>query len=108
MSRDIRELEEICRAVRRDIVTMIHMAGSGHPGGSLSSAELMTGLYFGDVINVDPDNPYWDGRDRFILSKGHVAPVIYSILARGRPRNTSVWTPCAHRDPAKRHASSQN
>ena len=82
MSKDINELNEICRAVRRDIVTMVHMAGSGHPGGSLSSTELMVGLYFGDVIKVDPKNPDWDGRDRFILSKGHVAPVIYSILAR--------------------------
>ena len=63
MSKDIRELNEICRAVRRDIVTMVHLAGSGHPGGSLSSAELMTGLYFGGVIKVDPENPDWDGRD---------------------------------------------
>lgn len=76
------ELIEMSRVVRRDIVTMVHEAGSGHPGGSLSSAELMTALYFGDVLKVDPKNPEWEERDRFILSKGHVAPVVYSVLAR--------------------------
>ena len=65
-----------------DILTMGHDAGSGHPGGSLSAAEIMTALYFGDVMHVDPENPDWEDRDRFILSKGHVAPVLYSVLAR--------------------------
>lgn len=78
----MQELIEMSRVVRRDIVTMVHEAGSGHPGGSLSSAELMTALYFGDVLKVDPKNPEWEERDRFILSKGHVAPVVYSVLAR--------------------------
>ncbi len=76
------ELERLCRTVRGDIVTMVHRAGSGHPGGSLSAVELMVGLYFGGQLSVDPQNPEWEGRDRFILSKGHVAPVLYSILAR--------------------------
>ncbi|MBR1581318.1 MAG: transketolase [Selenomonadaceae bacterium] len=79
---DSKQLRAMCRTVREDIVTMIHGAKSGHPGGSLSATELMVGLYFGDVIKVDPKNPDWDQRDRFILSKGHVAPVLYSVLAR--------------------------
>ena len=79
---DSKQLRAMCRTVREDIVTMIHKAKSGHPGGSLSATELMVGLYFGDVIKVDPKNPDWDQRDRFILSKGHVAPVLYSVLAR--------------------------
>ena len=78
---NIQELKETARTVRGDILTMIHQAGSGHPGGSLSAAEIMTALYF-DVMKLDPENPEWDGRDRFILSKGHVAPVLYSVLAR--------------------------
>ncbi len=76
------ELETLCRTVRTDILTMLNKAGSGHPGGSLSSTELVTVLYFGGIINVRPEEPDWDMRDRFILSKGHVAPVVYSVLAR--------------------------
>lgn len=75
------ELVKMTQTVRRDIVTMIHEAGSGHPGGSLSAAELMTALYF-SVMKLDPENLEWEDRDRFILSKGHVAPVVYSVLAR--------------------------
>lgn len=79
---NITELKAMSRTVREDILTMVHKAGSGHPGGSLSATDLMVGLYFGGMMKVDPKNPDWDGRDRFILSKGHVAPVIYSVLAR--------------------------
>lgn len=79
---ELLELQSQCKQVRSDIVKMVHAAGSGHPGGSLSAVELMVGLYFGGVIRVDPKQPDWAGRDRFILSKGHVAPVIYSVLAR--------------------------
>ena len=78
---DTNELREMTKTIRSDIVTMIHKAGSGHPGGSLSAAELVTALYF-EVMKVDPADPAWEGRDRFILSKGHVAPLIYSVLAR--------------------------
>ena len=78
----LNELLTMCKTVRTDILTMVHEAGSGHPGGSLSAAEIMTALYFGDVMHVDPQNPDWEDRDRFILSKGHVAPVLYSVLAR--------------------------
>lgn len=75
-------LVDECRRVREDIVTMIHEAGSGHPGGSLSSVELLVGLYSSGILRYKADNPGWVDRDRFILSKGHVAPVVYSVLAR--------------------------
>ncbi|WP_278503501.1 transketolase [Mitsuokella multacida] len=80
--KEIKRLKEMCKSVREDIVTMTHDAGSGHPGGSLSAVEIMTALYFGGIMQVDPENPDWEDRDRFILSKGHVAPVVYSVLAR--------------------------
>jgi transketolase len=76
-----RELEQMARLIRRDIVKMVHEAGSGHPGGSLSAVELVTVLYFSEM-NVDPQNPKWADRDRFILSKGHACPVWYAALAR--------------------------
>ncbi len=75
------ELQEMCTTVRRDIVEMTAAAGSGHPGGSLSAVELMVGLYFYSMRH-DPKNPDWKDRDRFILSKGHACPVLYSVLAR--------------------------
>lgn len=61
-------------------VDAVHTAGSGHPGGSLSCMDIMAALYFNEM-NVDPANPRWDGRDRFVLSKGHCAPALYSMLA---------------------------
>lgn len=77
-----KELLQTCKTIRGDILRMIHKAGSGHPGGSLSAVELLTGLYFSGEMNIRPEDPDWDERDRFILSKGHVAPVLYSVLAR--------------------------
>ncbi len=74
-------LKEQAREIRKDIVTMIGQAKSGHPGGSLSAAEIVTYLYF-EEMNVDPANPGWEDRDRFVLSKGHAAPVLYAALAR--------------------------
>ncbi len=76
----IQELENHARDIRVDIIESIHQAGSGHPGGSLSIAELLSVLYF-DVMNIDPTNPCWEQRDRFVLSKGHAAPAYYSALA---------------------------
>ena len=76
------ELKNLCCIVRGDILKMIAAAGSGHPGGSLSATELLVALYFGDILKVDAKNPDCEERDRFILSKGHVAPVVYSVLAR--------------------------
>ena len=74
------ELSKICRQVRRDIITMTANAGGGHPGGSLSAVELMTSVFY-NHMRLDPKNPKWDGRDRFVLSKGHSAPCYYAVLA---------------------------
>jgi transketolase len=76
----IRKLEERAREVRFRIVDMIHTARSGHPGGSLSAADVMTALYF-DFLRLRPDEPRWPDRDRFVLSKGHACPALYACLA---------------------------
>ena len=68
-------------AMRKDIIEMIHEAGSGHPGGSLSCTDILAALYFGDVMTYDPAHPTSDTRDRFILAKGHAAPALYAALA---------------------------
>jgi transketolase len=74
------ELDKMARQLRRDVITMIATAGSGHPGGSLSAADIVTALYF-KVMHRDPKNPQWPDRDRFVLSKGHAAPILYAALA---------------------------
>lgn len=74
------ELREMAKRLRRHVITMIATAGSGHPGGSLSAADIITALYF-KVMRHDPKNPQWQSRDRFILSKGHAAPILYAALA---------------------------
>lgn len=76
----ISKLEKLCLEVRRDVVDMIYSAGSGHPGGSLSAVEILTVLYF-FYMNIDNKNPKWADRDKFILSKGHSAPLLYAVLA---------------------------
>ena len=76
----IRELELQAVKTRRDLLTMIHNAHTGHTGGSLSSADIMTAL-FHEVLNVDPQNPSWEGRDYFILSKGHCVEGYLAVLA---------------------------
>jgi transketolase len=75
------ELQNIANSVRKDIVTAVHAAKSGHPGGSLSSADIMIYLYYEEMKNIDPENPDKSDRDRFVLSKGHCAPALYSVLA---------------------------
>lgn len=70
----------MAKQLRRDVITMIATAGSGHPGGSLSAADIVTALYF-KVMHHDPKNPQWPERDRFVLSKGHAAPILYAALA---------------------------
>lgn len=75
------ELEKIAVEVRKGIVTSVHSAKSGHPGGSLSAADIFTYLYFVEM-HVDPANPKDENRDRFVLSKGHVAPGLYAALAQ--------------------------
>ncbi len=74
------ELEAKALEIRRGIITAVHSAASGHPGGSLSAADIMTYLYFKEM-NINPSNPKDPDRDRFVLSKGHVAPALYSTLA---------------------------
>ncbi len=77
---DWKELEGLCRRIRRHIIRMTAQAGSGHPAGSLSCVEILVALYF-HVLRHDPKNPHWPLRDRFILSKGHVTPAYYAVLA---------------------------
>ena len=74
-----KELKEYAKQLRKTAVTMIYEAQSGHPGGSLSIADIVACLYFREM-NVDPKNPRWADRDRFVLSKGHVCPIQYSAL----------------------------
>ena len=74
------ELEKIANEIRKSIVTAVHSAKAGHPGGSLSAADIFTYLYF-EELNIDPKNPKMADRDRFVLSKGHTAPGLYAALA---------------------------
>jgi transketolase len=74
------EMQAIARKLRRHIITMIGRVGSGHPGGSLSAVEIVSTLYF-RVLRHNPRDPQWSDRDRFILSKGHAAPMLYATLA---------------------------
>jgi len=74
------ELKEMAKKLRRHVITMTATAGSGHPGGSLSAADIITALYF-KVLHHDPEDPHWSERDRFVLSKGHAAPILYAALA---------------------------
>lgn len=73
-------LNDVARKIRCDIIEAVTEAKSGHPGGSLSSVEIVTALYF-SVMNIRPEDPKWEDRDRFVLSKGHAAPLLYSALA---------------------------
>ena len=81
MVKNIEELKSIAKTIRGDVVSMLTESASGHPGGSLSAADIVTTLFFGEM-NIDPKNPKDENRDRFVLSKGHAAPVLYSALAR--------------------------
>lgn len=89
---EIKRLEEIAKDIRRLIVQMLAKAGSGHPGGSLSSADLLTALFF-LVLKHDPQNPQWPDRDRFHMSKGHCCPLWYALLAKsGYFPEEKLWT----------------
>lgn len=74
------ELKAQARELRKTALTMIYQAQSGHPGGSMSAADIITCLYFREM-NIHPEEPKWEDRDRFVLSKGHVCPILYSALA---------------------------
>lgn len=78
---DVERLTDLARTLRRDVLEMTTEAGSGHPSSSFSAVEILATLYFGGVLQFDPKNPHWPERDRFILSKGHAAPILYAILA---------------------------
>jgi transketolase len=81
LPKSVQNLEEIARSIRHHILNMTSNANSGHPGGSLSSVEILTALYFGNILRYDPRKIQWPDRDRFILSKGHACPVLYGALA---------------------------
>jgi transketolase len=93
---DISHLESIARNVREKIVRMLHQAGSGHTGGSLSAVDVAVAIYF-SKMRFDSQNPLWKERDRFILSKGHAAPLQYAIMAEG---HRSRGTPAVNGSPA--------
>lgn len=78
---NVTELKKKANNIRKGIIEEVHAAASGHPGGSLSSADILTYLYFEEMKNIDPKNPDNPDRDRFVLSKGHAAPVLYATLA---------------------------
>lgn len=79
-AKKLQELREIAKRVRIGVIEGTHAAKSGHPGGSLSVADILTYLYF-EEMKINPKNPKWEDRDRFVLSKGHCAPALYAVLA---------------------------
>jgi transketolase len=89
MPKSIAELQVISKRARREIIEMIGHAGSGHPGGSLSAVEIVVELFF-NTMKIDPKNPKWADRDRFILSKGHAAPVLYAVMAEAGYADTPI------------------
>ena len=92
MGLGISDLESMAKRCRRNIVRMVYGIGAGHPGGSLSAIDMLTGLY-GHRLRVNVSNPTWADRDRFIMSKGHASPGVYSILhERGFLTEDDLWT----------------
>src|ERR1035437_7232370 len=89
MLRPLDELQSQAKQVRREIVQMIGAAKSGHAGGSLSAVEILVELFF-DYMKIDPKNPLWPDRDRFVLSKGHAAPVLYAVMAEAGFADTPI------------------
>lgn len=79
---DTESIKRLAKDLRLDILDMTTKAGSGHPSSSWSAVEILTALYFGGILNYRPDEPWWRERDRFIMSKGHAAPLLYAVLAR--------------------------
>ena len=79
-ARSVDEVRLVANDLRHDIIRMLEASKSGHPGGSLSAADIMATVWFGGIMNYDPADPKWEGRDRFVLSKGHAAPVLYSAF----------------------------
>lgn len=103
----VEELKEKAIQLRQTAVTMVYHAQSGHPGGSLSAADFVTALYFREM-NVKPEDPEWADRDRFVLSKGHVAPIQYAALAhRGFVPMETVKTLREYKSPFQGHPDSK-
>lgn len=103
----IEELKQHAIEMRKTAVTMVHGAQSGHPGGSLSAADFVTALYFREM-NINPNDPDWEDRDRFVLSKGHVAPIQYSALALlGFVPYETVHTLRQYKSPFQGHPDSK-
>lgn len=111
MTKDrVDELQNLCLRFRNDLVDLLYSIQTGHPGGSLSCTEILTTLFF-DKMNIDPKNPDMEGRDRFILSKGHACPMLYIVMAeRGYFDREDLKSlrqidshlqghPCAHKTP---------
>ncbi len=85
--------KEKAKHLRADILKMLYLCQTGHPGGSLSTVEMLMALYYNDVMKVDPKNPKWEGRDRLVLSKGHACPALYAVLADlGFFPREDLWT----------------
>src|SRR3989338_1246037 len=78
---DIEKLKEKARWVRQQVFEMITKAGKGHIGGSFSEADILVALYYGEILKVNPKDPQWVERDRFIMSKGHSSEALYAVLA---------------------------
>jgi transketolase len=90
---DLQAPKEKARSLRLDVLDITTHAGSGHPSSSFSSVEILTALYFGGVLRYRSDEPHWPERDRFILSKGHAAPLLYAVLAHaGYFEREQLWT----------------
>ena len=86
------KLEKIAKKIRINIIKMLNLAGSGHPGGSLSATDIVVALYT-NFLKHDPKNPLMKDRDRFVLSKGHAAPLLYAMLAHeGYFKESELWT----------------
>ena len=87
------ELYNIARSIRLDILEMTTQAGSGHPSSSFSAVEILTALFFGGILRYRPHDPWWPERDRFIMSKGHAAPLLYAVLAQASYfKRDLLWT----------------
>ncbi|MGW7996238.1 transketolase [Staphylococcus xylosus] len=103
----VSKLEKTANELRKTVLKMVYSAQSGHPGGSLSAADFVSALYFGEM-NIDPQNPEWEDRDRFVLSKGHVAPIQYSALATlGFVPYETVYTLREYKSPFQGHPDSK-
>jgi transketolase len=90
---DAIDFQGLARSIRLDILESTTRAGSGHPSSSFSAVEILIALYFGGILRFRPDQPDWPARDRFIMSKGHAAPLLYSVLARtGYFEHDLIWT----------------